>query len=156
MDPMARSPKRVLIVETDADEFDLLQIVLRNHRFGKSVTLVRGAFEALDYLYKQGKFEKSGGGVPTFAILCIDFDQPPGAEPSLLEVLKIIKANPRLHKAPVIVFSPSRDRKNVTQSYAFGADAYIVKPDSYPRYVQCIERLCSGGASVWKKLREKP
>ena len=69
-----------------------------------------------------------------------------------LEVLSAVKADPQLKHIPVIMFTSSRERSDLVQSYVLGANAYVVKPVDFQQFVDAIKRI----ATFWTIFNEPP
>jgi CheY-like chemotaxis protein len=71
-------------------------------------------------------------------IILLDFHLENGIG---FEILKKLKTNKRTRHIPVIVLSNSDTQKSWDESYKFGADAYLVKPDHYPLLIENINHI---------------
>ena len=69
-----------------------------------------------------------------------------------LEVLKQIKSDKRLKLIPVVVLTSSREENDIVESYELGVNAYVVKPVSFPQFIDCIKKL----GLFWALLNESP
>lgn len=58
-----------------------------------------------------------------------------------LEVLKRIKATPKIAKIPVIMFTAISDGQMVVESSKFGAEDYIIKPFQSSVLIQKVKEL---------------
>ena len=58
-----------------------------------------------------------------------------------LEVLKRIKATPKIAKIPVIMFTAISDGHMVVETSKFGADDYIIKPFQSSVLIQKVKEL---------------
>ncbi|MFC6618517.1 response regulator [Deinococcus radiophilus] len=56
-------------------------------------------------------------------------------------VLRAIRENPTTSTLPVVILSTSRERADVQQSYAQGANAYVVKPLEYDHFRRTISSV---------------
>lgn len=55
-----------------------------------------------------------------------------------VEFMKVAKADPVLREIPVIVFTTSRDDRDIVESYRLSVAGYIVKPVDYRKFVEAI------------------
>jgi CheY-like chemotaxis protein len=55
-----------------------------------------------------------------------------------LETLAEMKADPCLVSTPVVMFSVSRNDKDVRRAYQLGASSYVVKPVGLPELVSAV------------------
>ena len=60
-----------------------------------------------------------------------------------IEVLRRLRADPRLNKLPVIMLTTTDDAREVERCYALGCNVYIQKPVDYDRFTDAIRRLGS-------------
>jgi CheY-like chemotaxis protein len=58
-----------------------------------------------------------------------------------LEVLKEIRAEPSLRRIPVVVFTSSREERDVVESYELGVNAYLVKPVEFDQFTEAVKQL---------------
>jgi len=56
-----------------------------------------------------------------------------------IEVLKFIRSNESLKHIPVIMLSTSGIKKDIIQSYALGANSYLIKPMDFNEFMDCIK-----------------
>ncbi len=92
--------------------------------------------EALDYLYRRGKYSDVDLQQPSLILLDRHLPGTDGRE-----VLRQIKTDDRLKKIPLIVMTSSRDQADIDACYSDGANSYVVKPVDLPGFVQAITRL---------------
>ncbi len=86
-----------------------------------AVTVVENGAEALDRIFRRGKFKNS----PAFDLVVADLNVP------LLnghEVLNVIKGNSLTCHIPVIVWTVSEDPRDVRKAFDLGCCAYMIKP----------------------------
>ena len=69
-----------------------------------------------------------------------------------LEVLKIMKADEHLKIIPVVVLTSSREAPDMIQFYKHGVNAYVVKPVSYPEFMNAVNLL----GVFWGTVNEPP
>ena len=60
------SLKKILLVEDDPRDVELTLAALAEHNLANQVAVVRDGAEALDYLYRRGKFKNRAVGHPSF------------------------------------------------------------------------------------------
>lgn len=113
--------KDVLVVDDNAADTTLLRAVFRQLRVAHRLHVVEDGQEALSFLHKQGKFAHA----PRPAVILLDLNLPkvPGRE-----LLGQLKQHAGLRSIPVMIFSSSSAESDIADSYAKGANAYLVKP----------------------------
>ncbi len=124
----------ILLIEDNTNDAELAVISLRNNNIKGNIINLRDGVEALDYLFKRGAYSGRGAGSKTKLIL-LDIKLP---RIDGLEVLKVIKQDESTKLIPVVVFTSSNEEKDVINSYALGANSYIVKPLEYRQFEEVI------------------
>ena len=121
------SERSVLLVEDDQDQVLLAMRALRKHGIVAEVdevVVARDGEEALDYLHG----DNSGAGrdaalTPEFVLLDVKLPKLEG-----LQVLERLRDDERTELVPVILFSSSKEHKDVVEGYKLGANSYVAKP----------------------------
>ena len=139
--------KRILLVEDNPKDIDLTLAVLEESDLDHEVAIARDGTEALDYLYHRGKFAERAAGLPAVVLLDLKMPKLDG-----LEVLRLVKADPKLKKLPVVMVTSSRESQDLTTSYELGANAYVVKPTNFQQFTERLKQLIS----FWTRLNEPP
>src|ERR1041384_7603539 len=103
--------KNILLAEEDRNEAEMTLVALAEHKMGAKVEVVRDGAEALDYLFRQGKFATRESGDPVLVLLDLTTPKVNG-----LEVLQKIKADKKLKAVPVVALTSSRESPDVKQS----------------------------------------
>ena len=96
--------KSILLVEDDPRDVEMTLAALEDNQRPEKIIVVNDGAEALDYLYRRGKFAGRAGANPSVVLL--DNKMP---KVSGLEVLKIMKADEALKTIPVVVLTSSRE-----------------------------------------------
>ena len=139
--------KNILLVEDDARDVELTLSALAESNLANKVTVVRDGAEALDYLYRRGKFQTRPPGNPIVVLL--DNKMP---KVSGLEVLKTIKSDGRLRTIPVVALTSSRETPDLVEFYKHGINAYVVKPVDFGEFVKAVKQL----GVFWAAVNEPP
>jgi CheY-like chemotaxis protein len=139
--------KHILLAEDDPRDAKLTLDALEGHRLANKVFLVHDGEAVLDYLYCEGKFKGREGGNPVALLLDLKMPKVDG-----LEVLKIIKADERLKSIPVIMLTSSRETPDLTECYAHGVNAYVVKPVDFQEFENAVNQL----GIFWSAINEPP
>ena len=114
----------ILLVEDTEAHIELIVRGLRKWSPGPRIHVVKDGQEVLDYLFSGGRNQdKEGPFLPDLIILDLKLRKMDG-----IEVLRRVKADQRLRKIPVVIFSSSGDEEGIEASYRNGANGYIVKP----------------------------
>jgi CheY-like chemotaxis protein len=139
--------KRILIAEDNDNDLELTMAALEQHHLANEVVAVRDGAEALDYLFRRGAY--AGGPITPPAVILLDLKMP---KVDGLEVLRQIKADPRLRLTPVVMLTSSREEVDLVRSYELGVNAYVVKPVEFSEFMDAVRQL--GG--FWAVVNEVP
>ena len=139
--------KNILLAEDDPRDVELMLAALDDNHLANKVAVVENGEEALDYLYRRGKFRMRAGGNPVLVLLDNKMPKVTG-----LEVLKAIKADEHLKVIPVVVLTSSRETPDVTEFYKHGVNAYVVKPVEFSEFMNVVKQL----GVFWSAVNEPP
>jgi CheY-like chemotaxis protein len=137
------STKNILLIEDDPREMKLTLEVLEQNRLADKVAIVDNGAEALDYLYRRGRFDMRAGGNPILLLFDLKL---PGVNAS--EVLEVIKGDEYLKIIPVVVLSASREKPEWAGNCEHGVNAYVPKPIDFTEFMKVIEQLDPFWAAV--------
>src|ERR1700747_1560518 len=138
---------RILIVEDDPKDVELTLTALEEYNLANEVVVTRDGEEALDYLYRRGKFDARPAGNP--AVMLLDLKLPKGDG---LQVLQQTRLEDRLKMIPVVVLTSSNEEKDMMRSYKLGVNAYVVKPVDFHEFVNAVKEL----GVFWAVINEPP
>ncbi|MGD0710815.1 MAG: response regulator [Bacteroidales bacterium] len=139
--------KRILIVDDSPKDVELVIAALAEKNLANEVDVAEDGEEALDYLYRRGKFVDREKGNPTVILLDIKMPKLNG-----IEVLKHIRATPELKMIPVIMVTSSHEEKDLVESYKLGANSYVVKPVDIVQFIDAIKTL----GQYWVIINQLP
>ena len=147
MDSELINVKNILLVEDDPADVQLTLSALEDNHLANRVAVVENGEEALDYLYRRGKFKMRSGGNPIVVLLDNKMPKVNG-----LEVLKTIKADEHLKIVPIVVLTSSRETPDLVDFYKYGVNAYVVKPVEFSEFMKAIKHL----GIFWAAINEPP
>jgi len=147
MNTEMRNIKNILLVEDDLNDVKLTLAGLAENQLADKVAVVRDGAEALDYLYRRGKYQMRAPGNPFLVLL--DNKMP---KVSGLQVLKTIKMDDNLKTIPVVALTSSRERSDLMAFYQNGINAYVVKPVDFSEFMRAIKQL----GIFWAAINEPP
>jgi len=120
---------------------------LEEYNLANKVFVVHDGEEALDYLYRRGKFSARESGNPVAVLLDLKMPKVNG-----LEVLKSIKSDEHLKAIPIVVLTSSREEPDVAECYKYGVNAYVVKPVDFNEFMKAVKLL----GVFWAVVNEPP
>jgi len=139
--------RRILLVDDSPRDTEMALDALKQYHLANAVKTLRDGAEALDYLYRRGKFATRGNGNPAVVLLDLKMPKVDG-----LEVLRQMKSDPTLRTIPVVIMTSSREERDLITSYELGVNAYVVKPLDFHQFTEAIKLV--GG--FWAVLNEPP
>jgi DNA-binding response OmpR family regulator len=66
--------------------------------------------------------------------------------------LRQIRSDPALKAIPVVMITSSREEQDLIRSYELGANAYVVKPVDFQKFVASIKQI----GFFWAIVNEPP
>lgn len=139
--------KRILLVEDDRNDVELILAAMAKHRLANEVEVLGDGADALDYLFRRGAFAGLSTAHPLVVLLDIKLPRVDG-----IEVLRQIKADPELAVIPTVMLTSSREERDRLQSYQLGANAYVVKPLDFKAFLEAVGEL----GVFWALINEPP
>jgi CheY-like chemotaxis protein len=139
--------KEILLVEDDPRDIELTLVALEEYNLANQVVVARDGAEALDYLYRRGKYAERPTRHPVVVLLDLKMPKVDG-----LEVLRQVKEEPALKAIPIVVLTSSRQDQDIVESYNLGVNAYVVKPVDFERFGEVVKQLCL----FWVLTNEPP
>lgn len=139
--------KPIILAEDNPRDAELALAAMEEEQLSEKVVLCRDGAEVLDYLYCRGQFKSRLRGNP--AVIFLDLKMP---KVNGLEVLRTIKADINLRPIPVVMLTSSREERDLAESYALGANAYVVKPVEFHKFLSAVKEL----GTFWGVINEPP
>lgn len=139
--------KNILLVDDSVNDVTLIKAALREARFGNEIIVAEDGEEALDFLYRKGKFADYTGEDPIFILLDIKLPLMNG-----IEVLKTIRNDTAFNKVPIIMLTSSRDSNDLEACYNSGANSFVVKPVNINDFMGVVKEL----GQYWVVVNELP
>lgn len=139
--------KPILLAEDNPRDAELALAAMEEHHLADKVIVCRDGAEVLDYLYCRGRYKTRLQGNPAVVFLDLKMPKVDG-----LEVLRTIKADARLRPIPVVMLTSSREESDLAQSYALGANAYVVKPVGFQQFLKAVKE----SGMFWGLINEPP
>jgi two-component system response regulator len=137
----------ILLVEDNPNDVELTLHAFKRHNLVNPVHVVRDGAEALEFIFRTGRYADRAPGEPKVVLLDLKLPLVDG-----LEVLRQIKSDSRTRTIPVVVLTSSRQERDMVDSYQLGVNSYIVKPVDFDQFMQSAQHL----GMYWLLLNELP
>jgi CheY-like chemotaxis protein len=139
--------KPILLVEDSPNDVELTLAALEASQLANEIVICRDGAEALDFIYRRGRYEKRQAQDPAVVLLDLKLPKVDG-----LEVLAKVKGDPATRGIPVVMLTSSREETDVVRSYDLGVNAFVVKPVAFDEFFAAIKEL----GVFWALLNEPP
>lgn len=137
----------ILLAEDNRDDVELTLTAFAKDGLANRVAVVGDGVEALEYLRYQGKYVDREYQSPALLLLDIKMPRMDG-----LELLRVIRSDPKLHAIPVVMLTSSRHEQDLISSYDLGVNAYVVKPVRFDDFTKAVRQV----GAFWAVLNELP
>jgi two-component system, chemotaxis family, response regulator Rcp1 len=127
-------PMEILLVEDDLEDAGMTIEALRQGDIPCRTSLVRDGEEAMEFLFKQGKYRR----VPQPDLILLDLNLP---KKSGREVLTEVRADQRLGAVPVVVLTSSQAHREILESEKLRVESYLIKPVDFEHFVGAVKSL---------------
>jgi CheY-like chemotaxis protein len=144
---MLHELERILLVEDNANDLELTLAALQANRLAHEVIVVRDGAEALEWLFRRGRFADRDDALPALVLLDLKMPKVDG-----LEVLRQIKSDAQLRLTPVVMLTASREESDLIRSYQLGVNAYVVKPVAFAAFMDAVRQI----GAFWAVVNETP
>ncbi|OUR64282.1 two-component system response regulator [Methylophaga sp. 42_25_T18] len=123
--------------DDDPDDQLLVTDALLEARLANPIDFTSNGRELLQYLNREGKYEKLKGE-PLPGLILLDLNMPimDGRE-----VLQILKNDDKFKSIPIVVLTTSKAEEDVARSYGMGVNSFVIKPVSFENLVEMIQSL---------------
>ena len=113
----------ILLVEDNPLDAELTMRGLKEQKLANNIIWVKDGEEALDYVFRRGAYAHRTDSGPRLILLDLKMPRVSG-----IEVMRIIKADERTRRIPIVIMTSSKEESDIVDSYNLGANSYIVKP----------------------------
>lgn len=127
----------ILFIEDSDEDYQTTLRAFKRAGLANPVQRCEDGDEALDYLYRRGRFSDPASS-PRPELVLLDLNLP-GTDGR--DVLIEIKNDKDLRRIPVIVLTTSSDERDIEKCYQDGANSYIHKPVNLENFFQAIQKL---------------
>ena len=125
----------ILIAEDDEDDQFLFKSAFSKAGSPADIHFVQNGMELIDF-FSAMTDQENKFGFPCFILLDLNMPRKDGRE-----TLQFLKEHPVLKKIPVVIFSTTQNKFQVSKCYELGANSYVVKPLTFDDLVRTIREL---------------
>lgn len=136
----------ILLVEDNKTDAELTIRALRKHNLANKLLWLKDGAEALEFIFDE---EKLKNNIASLKLLLLDLKLP---KVDGMEVLKKIKSDERTKIIPVVVFTSSKEDKDIYESYKLGVNSFISKPVEFENFFKVISEL----GQYWLLINKPP
>lgn len=148
MDIESIEPIVILLVEDNPGDVRLTQEAFKESKFIHELHVAKDGVEALEYLYRQGKFNDA----PTPDIILLDLNLP---RKNGREVLTEIKNDLNLKFIPVVILTTSEADEDILNSYKLHANCFITKPVEFEKFLEIVKKIEDFWLSIVKLPKKR-
>jgi len=124
----------ILLVEDSPGDQRLTKEALKEGKINNTLYIVEDGEEAIAFLRKQEPFKN----VPKPDLILLDLNLP---KMNGQEVLKIIKADEKLKRIPVVILTTSQADEDILTAYNLNANCYITKPVDFDQFIHVVNKI---------------
>lgn len=123
----------ILIAEDDDGHAELIQSGLVESGVRNKIIRFSNGEDAWNFLYASKKQKNS-----KYYLLLLDIHMP---QMDGVEVLRLIKSDPKLKEMPVIILTTTDDPREIEECYQIGCNIYITKPVEFVKFAETLNHL---------------
>jgi CheY-like chemotaxis protein len=139
-------PTRILLIEDDPNDVELIQLALERYNFVNQLDVVTDGEQALSYLHGQTG-EPATVTLPRLILLDLKLPKVDG-----IEVLRAIRCHPHTRELVVVVMTSSAENQDLSICYQLGVNSYIVKPLEFEQFMDVARQV----GFYWMMLNQIP
>jgi len=134
---MKDRPAVILLIEDDETHAMLITRAFEDVKIGHEIHWLCCGDEALDYLFRKGKFaDPEDSPRPDLILLDLRLPVVDGHD-----VLRAIKGSEDLKALPVVILSTSQNKADIAKAYSNYANSYLVKPMGADKFREMMDAL---------------
>ena len=134
---MKDRPAVILLVEDDETHAMLITRAFEDVKISHEFHWLCCGDEALDYLFRKGKFaDPEDSPRPDLILLDLRLPVVDGHD-----VLRAIKGSEDLKALPVVILSTSQNKADIAKAYSNYANSYLVKPMGADKFREMMDAL---------------
>lgn len=144
---MVISPSRLLVVEDDPNDVELIRLALDGYPFVNQMDIAEDGEQALLYLLGQDDDVRPERPLPQMVLLDLKLPKVNG-----IQVLETIRQHPRTQNLVVVVMTSSAESRDIEACYDLGVNSYIIKPLDFQQFQEVSQQV----GVYWMQLNQTP
>jgi CheY-like chemotaxis protein len=124
------------MADDDSDDIQLTKDCFVDIQLPISLSDVSDGQNLIDILKGAASSTNPGANLPQLILLDLNMPRKSG-----LEALKEIKADTKLCKIPIVIFSTSKAQKDIEKAYELGASCFVNKPNTLEEWCDKMGKL---------------
>jgi CheY-like chemotaxis protein len=133
---MSQKKFSILIADDDLEDQELIKMAIREVNCVFEVSSVYNGIQLMDYVRKQNVYKNIEEDVD---LLLLDLNMP---KMDGFDVLAAFKADEKLRRIPIFIFSSSNNEKDIERALRLGATRFYTKPTDLGKYKEIMEEVC--------------
>lgn len=122
----------IIVIEDDLDNQELIRICLSECSIQHELHMIDDGEEAFEYISSM----KDKSVNPCFVLMDLKLPKVNGHE-----LLKKFREEEYTRHLPVVVFTSSKEEKDIKKSYEMGANAFVRKPIEFSEFRETIRNI---------------
>ena len=122
---------KILLIEDDLDDIELLQDALKSYQVSYEMDIVNDGRSAVDYVKKC---------IDCPDLIVLDFNLP---KVHGREVILEIKSVAGFKSIPLLILTTSSAKEDIEYAYKNGADKYLIKPSTLESIKETVDTIVS-------------
>ena len=135
-DPAQLRVVDVLLVEDDPGDVLMTREAFEASRMPSTLHVVGDGEQAMHFLRRTNDFT----GAPRPSLILLDLNMP---RIDGREALARIKSDPQLKNIPILIFTTSREERDIVLSKQAGASSFLSKPEGFQDLTDMLEKFCT-------------
>jgi CheY-like chemotaxis protein len=121
--------RRILIIEDNVDDEELLRRELRKAQLDEHIQVIRDGGQAMEYLTDEHSDSAR------LAAIFLDLRLP---KVHGLQILKAVRAQERLREVPIIVLTSSNAPEELAECERLGVTCFVTKPMTFASFARAF------------------
>lgn len=144
----SETERKVLLVEDEPRDVELTLRAFKKNYIANEIVVVNDGVAAMEYLQGTGAHAgRDPKDMPAVVLLDLKLPKLDG-----LEVLRRVRADPVIHRVPIVLLTSSSEEQDKIKGYDLGANSYIRKPVNFADFQEAVRQL----GVYWLVLNETP